>query len=123
MQVAYSSQPFPLNLLMPWHARREVARRYVDTPGEAIYAGALAALKALTERLRSSVGRYLMGDTPCSLDALVFGHLLFLRSSPCAAPVLQSAVRSVFSSSSSSPTSSQCCHAVMQMSSRHISVV
>ncbi len=60
-----------------------------------VYTGAVDALSALADKLRSvsGTGPFLMGAKPCSLDALVFGHLVFYQRSPCAAEVLKTAVR------------------------------
>ncbi len=92
MQVAYAHQPFPLNLVMPWGARREALRRLGERDAEQLYSGASTVLSALSDKLRAAHGPYLMGARPCSLDALLFGHLLFYRSSPSAAPTLKAAV-------------------------------
>jgi hypothetical protein len=57
------------------------------------YQGAVQALGACADRLRSSPGRFFFGDKPSSLDALLFGHLAFYKHSPVAAPVLRDKVR------------------------------
>jgi hypothetical protein len=50
------------------------------------------ALAAVADVLRASPGRWFFGDKPCSLDALLFGHLAFYKHSPVAAPVLRDKV-------------------------------
>jgi hypothetical protein len=56
------------------------------------YQGAVEVLAALADKLRASPGRFFFGAQPCSLDALLFGHLAFYRHSPVAAPVLRDKV-------------------------------
>ena len=56
------------------------------------YQGAVQALGAVADRLRSSPGRFFFGDKPSSLDALLLGHLAFYKHSPVAAPVLREKV-------------------------------
>lgn len=53
----------------------------------------MQALAAVADVLRASPGRWFFGDKPCSLDALLFGHLAFYKHSPVAAPVLRDKVR------------------------------
>lgn len=79
-------------MIIPWSARREVTRRYEGRDAEEIYSEATATLSALADKLRASSGSYLLGEEPTSLDALVFGHLLFYQKSPSAAPALHAAV-------------------------------
>jgi metaxin len=57
-----------------------------------VYSEACEVLSALADKLRSSEGRYVFGTKPSSLDALLFGHLIFYRTSPAAAPVLKAKV-------------------------------
>eukprot|EP00879_Flechtneria_rotunda_P024654 GHRR01026154.1.p1 GENE.GHRR01026154.1~~GHRR01026154.1.p1 ORF type:complete len:175 (+),score=86.76 GHRR01026154.1:903-1427(+) len=56
------------------------------------YQAAVDTLYALADRLRASPGRFFFGPTPSSLDALLFGHLIFYRHSSVAAPVLRDKV-------------------------------
>jgi metaxin len=56
------------------------------------YQGAVEVLAAVADRLRASTSRFFFGNTPSSLDALLFGHLAFYRHSPVAAPVLREKV-------------------------------
>jgi hypothetical protein len=58
-----------------------------------VYSEACEVLSAVADKLRTSEGRYMFGSKPSSLDALLFGHLVFYRSSPAAAPVLKAKVR------------------------------
>ena len=63
-----------------------------------MYDDACAVISALADHLKasasaSSEGRYFFGEQPSSLDALLAGHLLYYRSSPTVAPVLQQKVR------------------------------
>ena len=56
------------------------------------YRGADKAYAAIAARLRAagaSGGRFFLGARPCSLDALLFAHLLHHRSAPVSAPELR----------------------------------
>lgn len=56
------------------------------------YRGAGKAYAAIAARLRAagaSGGRFFLGERPCSLDALLFAHLLHHRSAPVSAPELR----------------------------------
>lgn len=77
--------PPPLHLLMLMCA-------VITTPCMQVYGDAGAVLAALADKLRASPGRFLFGAKPSSLDALLFGHLSFYRTSPVAAPALQEKV-------------------------------
>ena len=49
--------------------------------------------KALNERLLSSGSSgFFLGQKPCSLDAMLFAHLLYQQSAPTSAPELRSQV-------------------------------
>uniref|UniRef100_A0A7S3R2Q8 Metaxin n=1 Tax=Dunaliella tertiolecta TaxID=3047 RepID=A0A7S3R2Q8_DUNTE len=94
-KAAFSTQPFPLNHVVPWSMRREALRRYAHLKSEEVYDGACEVLAAVADRLSSnSANRFLFGAQPSSLDALLLGHLLFYRSSPAAVPVLKDKVAS-----------------------------
>lgn len=60
-----------------------------------VYEAACEVISALADRLHAAggSGRYFFGAKPCSLDALVLGHLMLYRASPVAAPVLHRKVR------------------------------
>lgn len=92
-QAIFKGQPFPLNYVIPFSMQREACKRLVTVKEDVVYAGACQALAALSDRLRASGGQWVLGSSPCSLDALLLGHLMFLRSSPAAAPVLRQKVR------------------------------
>lgn len=56
------------------------------------YSGAGKAYAAVAARLRAagaSGRRFFLGSRPCSLDALLFAHLLHHRSAPVSAPELR----------------------------------
>lgn len=90
-KAAYgSSLPLPLNFIIPWYDRRGASRKLEGLIAEEVYSKAAETLSALADRLRTSAGAYFLGTRPSSLDALVFGHLVFYRYSPAAAPVLRS---------------------------------
>ena len=70
--------PFPLRHLVPGLARRAVTRQvYAQGMGrhgrDEIYAFGVADVAALATRLGDK--DYLLGDTPCSLDATVYGFV------------------------------------------------
>ncbi|GLC44359.1 hypothetical protein PLESTB_000477700 [Pleodorina starrii] len=94
-KAAYGAKlPFPLNQLVPWSRQREVRRRLAHTDMDQVYPAALEVLDAVSDRLRSGGGPYFFGPQPTSVDALLLGHLLFYRTSPAVAPVLQEKVQS-----------------------------
>ncbi|GAX75398.1 hypothetical protein CEUSTIGMA_g2842.t1 [Chlamydomonas eustigma] len=87
-----SPLPFPLNYIIPWSQSREVKKKYADLDASQIYSEAGDVITALGDRIRASQGAFFFGSRPCSLDALVFGHLLYYRLSPAAPPVLKEKV-------------------------------
>ena len=58
-----------------------------------IYAALESAYAAIAERLTSSDGDYFFGNKPCSLDALLYGHLAFHQAAPTSCPEIQYHVR------------------------------
>lgn len=94
-QAAYSTLPWPLRWLLARSARKTALALLPPSAAAdpaAFYAAACTALDVLADRLRSSSGPYFYGERPCSLDALLCGHLAFYRQSPVAAPALQAKV-------------------------------
>ncbi|KAK9836164.1 hypothetical protein WJX81_006095 [Elliptochloris bilobata] len=84
--------PLPLSVLMPWVQRRAALHRLAPLTPEQAYIGAGKAYAAIAARLRSSSaagGHFFFGVRPCSLDALLFAHLLHHRSAPVSAPELR----------------------------------
>eukprot|EP00879_Flechtneria_rotunda_P027958 GHRR01030027.1.p1 GENE.GHRR01030027.1~~GHRR01030027.1.p1 ORF type:complete len:290 (+),score=92.71 GHRR01030027.1:192-1061(+) len=92
-KAAYGNRlPFPLNYIVPWSQRNEMLKLLGNIDGFKAYQAAVDTLYALADRLRASPGRFFFGPTPSSLDALLFGHLIFYRHSSVAAPVLRDKV-------------------------------
>ena len=54
-----------------------------------------AAYSAIAERLNSSDGDYMFGNSPSSLDALLYGHLAFHQAAPVSSPEIQHQVTTV----------------------------
>jgi glutathione S-transferase len=91
--VYAAALPWPLSFAVPWQERqRQLGRLRGALDPAAAYESAVGALAVLDEKLSGSGGPYLLGSKPCTADALLFGHALFWRRSPVAAPVLKSAV-------------------------------
>ena len=69
-----------------------------------VYDNVGAVYKALDERLRSSgsgssssrAGGFFFGNKPCSLDAVLYAHLLYQQAAPVSAPELRSQVNPLF---------------------------
>ncbi|GMH36476.1 hypothetical protein BSKO_04344 [Bryopsis sp. KO-2023] len=82
--------PFPLNHMVPLEQRFKMRRKFKDvTPGE-IYGAAEAAIDCIAHFLGGNPDfPFSFGETPCSLDAVLYGHLLFYNLAPVVAPVLQ----------------------------------
>lgn len=64
-----------------------------------VYENVGAVYKAVNERLRSSAsssssrtGGFFFGEKPCSLDAVLYAHLLYQQAAPVSAPELRSQV-------------------------------
>lgn len=84
--------PWPLSYIIPWQQAIDMRKRFKGRNAEEIYGGACQALKALNSRLISTEGSFMLGKHPSSLDAKVYGLLLFIMSSPVVAPVLKDEV-------------------------------
>lgn len=81
--VLSRSQPFPLNRILPYLARRAICRSFEingKSPTE-VYFDAGIALAALSTRLGER-NKYFYGDKPSALDAIVFGQLLPVLTIP-----------------------------------------
>lgn len=74
---------------------------YMGSGWSQVYDGVGAVYKALDERLRSSgsgsnssssAGGFFFGEKPCSLDAVLYAHLLYQQAAPVSAPELRSQV-------------------------------
>ncbi|KFM22676.1 Metaxin-1 [Auxenochlorella protothecoides] len=87
MQPAVGAQlPFPLSYITPAMHRRAV-RQAFRTTGEQVYATAAAALDAFAAKLAGGEG-YLLGSSPSTIDAQLYGCLTYLRSAPVVHPQL-----------------------------------
>lgn len=80
-----SVHPWPLNLLLTWQKRKAVLKRlaalgWTNKPLEEVYSEVETCCKALSERLDTST--YFFGSKPTELDALVFGHLFTILTTP-----------------------------------------
>ncbi|TKR92572.1 hypothetical protein L596_007200 [Steinernema carpocapsae] len=70
-----SKLPFPYNMFY-MERRRRKAQNYIDALGRnesQILADAIQTINLLSAKLGDN--KYFCGDKPCSLDALIFGHL------------------------------------------------
>ena len=91
--------PFPLSYLVPWGMRRsllqlDVFRGVSGDPASAdtLVADAAAACRAIAAQLAAGKG-FLLGDEPCSVDALLYGYLLYALVAPVIPPALRDVVR------------------------------
>lgn len=90
--------PFPLSFLVPWGIRRslmqlDMFRGVGDAvTDDALVADATAACRALAAQLATGKG-YLLNDEPCSVDALLYGYLVYVLVAPVVPPVLRDVVR------------------------------
>lgn len=84
-----STLPYPLNQILPRWARRQALAGAEEGQVESleleIIARAESAYDALQVRLGTS--KYLLGDIPCSADAIVFAHLLYHQRAPVCEPL------------------------------------
>ncbi|KAL6764095.1 hypothetical protein V8C86DRAFT_2482104 [Haematococcus lacustris] len=92
IKAAFSGTPFPLNYLLAWGQRSAVQRRLANLSPDTVYVEACSTLAALADKMRAGGGPYIMGARPCSLDALLAGHLPFYRYSSAAAAALKDKV-------------------------------
>ena len=91
-----SSHPWPLNLLLTWSKRNSVLKKlgalgWTNKSLEDVYAEIETCCKALSERLDNSP--FFFGSQPTELDALVFGHLFSILTTPLPDTRLKSIVQ------------------------------
>ncbi|XP_014026237.1 metaxin-3 isoform X1 [Salvelinus fontinalis] len=97
-----SRSPFPLNFLVPGRHANTALSRILLTKGESplhtitevegkIYSEAKECLNLLSHRLGTAY--YFFGNTPCSLDAFVFGFVAPLHKASLPSSPLQSHLR------------------------------
>jgi len=77
--------PWPLNIILAWQKRRQVLKKlgalgWSSKSLEDVYTEVETCCKALSERLDSS--QYFFGSKPTELDAVVFGHLFTILTTP-----------------------------------------
>jgi len=87
--------PWPLDLVLTWLKRRTVTKRlhalqWAAKSLEEVYSEVDTCCKALAERLSNS--QFFFGARPTELDALVFGHLFAILTTPLPDNKLQSIV-------------------------------
>ncbi|XP_073983536.1 metaxin-2-like isoform X2 [Rhodnius prolixus] len=80
-----SVHPFPLNHILPYSRRQTVIKRlralgWYEKSLDKVYDEIDRACNALSERLEKA--DYFFGDTPCELDALIFGHVYSILTFP-----------------------------------------
>jgi len=88
--------PWPLNLVLNWQKRRSVLKRlsalqWTVKSLEEVYSEVDTCCKALSERLDNT--HYFFGSRPTELDALVFGHLFAILTTPLPDNRLKAIVR------------------------------
>eukprot|EP00884_Botryococcus_braunii_P002927 jgi/Botrbrau1/12635/Bobra.67_1s0001.1 len=97
-QKAYGDGlPFPLSRALPWTQRRKVARKFANSSGPEVYDAVILVYAALDKYLSSAARKrssYFLGESLSSLDALLFGHLVYHSRAPVAAPELRHALES-----------------------------
>jgi len=82
----YSSvYPWPLDLILTWQKKRQVVKKlsalgWSNKSLEEVYNEVETCCRALSERL--DVSKYFFGSKPTELDALVFGHLFTILTTP-----------------------------------------
>ncbi|PRW33295.1 metaxin 1 [Chlorella sorokiniana] len=86
----------PFSFFVLRSQRRALLQRFAATTASQVYAGATEALDALAQRLGAAApgGQFFFGSQPSTLDALLFGCLSFLRSSPAVHPQLAAKLQS-----------------------------
>jgi len=80
-----SVHPWPLSLVLNWQKRSAVTKRlgalgWTSKSMDDVYSEIENCCRALSERLESSP--YFFGNRPTELDALVFGHIFSLLTTP-----------------------------------------
>lgn len=77
--------PFPLHQMLPrWRRKRLLSRMEEEPRLEGHERQILARVEAAYDALQVKIGsnRYLLGDAPCSVDALMFSQLLYHQRAP-----------------------------------------
>jgi len=69
----FNTQTFPLNVLLPKRRYQEVLAQFDKVGSEEVYRQVECLYKSLSDCLGDS--EYFFGDSPSTLDAIVFGHL------------------------------------------------
>lgn len=87
-KVTGGKLPFPLSFFIPRQIRSEVKLKLGALDASEVYSEAIAALTAISDRLRSSTGPFFFGSKPSSLDALLFGYLAWFKLAPASCPTL-----------------------------------
>jgi len=77
--------PWPLGAILTWQKRQQVTKRlgalgWSGKTVEEVYTEVETCCRALSERLDSS--HYFFGNRPTELDALVFGHVFSILTTP-----------------------------------------
>jgi len=80
-----SVYPWPLNHILTWQKKNQVVKRlsalgWTSKTMEDVYNEVETCCRALSERLDNSP--FFFGSRPCELDALVFGHLFTVLTTP-----------------------------------------
>jgi len=80
-----SVHPWPLNLCLTWLKKRQVIKKlsalgWSSKSLDDVYSEVETCCKALSQRLDSAT--YFFGSKPTELDALVFGHLFTILTTP-----------------------------------------
>ncbi len=89
--------PLPLSFIVPWGIRRAVLTHdfrgaYGKAVGDAVYGDAAMAYAAFAAQMDAVQGDYLFGEEPSSVDALLYGHLVYHLVSPVMPPELRDKV-------------------------------
>jgi len=80
-----SMYPWPLNHILTWQKQRQVVKKlnalgWATKSLDEVYSEVETCCKALSERLDSAP--FFFGNKPTELDALVFGHLFTILTTP-----------------------------------------
>jgi len=80
-----SVHPWPLSHILNWQKRKAVTKRlgalgWTSKSMDDVYSEIESCCRALSERLESSL--FFFGSRPTELDALVFGHIFSLLTTP-----------------------------------------
>lgn len=91
-----SIYPWPLNYILTWQKKRQVVKRlsalgWANKSIEEVYSEVENCCQALSERLDKQ--QYFFNNKPTELDALVFGHLFNILTTPLTDTRLASIVR------------------------------